>query len=235
VESLRDTASDADLVPSHHAAERTSGGPPSLRASNQDRDGVVTRLQEAFAEGRLDDAEFDERMRAALTAKTHADLDILLADLPGRAAHPAGPIQAGTNQAGTNQAGTVQAARPVAGRPGRFAIAWKGSVRRAGRWRVPERYTTVVYKGGGELDLRAAELLSPATTIVAVAYKSQITLLVPPGVRVEMTGFGITQGPSDPADEALLAPDAPVLNIRGVAYKGTIMTSTRPAGRPQLP
>lgn len=176
----------------------------------------MTSLQEAFAEGRLDDAEFDDRMRTALTAKTHADLDTLLADLPGRAARPAGT------------------ARPVAGRPGRFAIAWKGSVRRAGRWRVPERYTTVVYKGGGELDLRAAELLSPATTIVAVAYKSQITLLVPPGVRVEMTGFGITQGPSDPADEGLLAADAPVLYIRGVAYKGTIMTSARPTGRPQL-
>ena len=100
---------------------------------------------------------------------------------------------------------------------------------------MPERYTTVVYKGGGELDLRAAELLSPATTIVAVAYKSQITLLVPPGVRVEMTGFGITQGPADPADDVLLAPDAPVLHVRGVAYKGAIVTATRPAGRPRLP
>jgi hypothetical protein len=29
-------------------------------------------VQEAFAEGRLDDTEFDERMRAALTARTRA-------------------------------------------------------------------------------------------------------------------------------------------------------------------
>ncbi len=180
----------------------------------------MTRLQDAFVEGRLDDAEFDERMRAALTAKTHADLDTLLADLPARAASPAG---------------AAPAARPAAGRPGRLAVAWKSSVRRAGRWRVPERYTTVVYKGGGLLDLRAAELLSPVTTIVAVAYKSRVTLLVPPGVRVEMTGFGVTQGPSDGADDMLLAPDAPVLHVRGIAYKGTIETSSRPAGRPQLP
>jgi Domain of unknown function (DUF1707) len=212
-------------MPPAHTAERTYGGPPSLRASNQERDGVVTRLQDAFAEGRLDDAEFDERMRAALGAKTHADLDALLADLPGRAPNPAGTVAAGT----------VAAARPAAGSPGRLAVAWKGSVRRAGRWRVPERFTTVVYKGSGELDLRAAELLSPATTIVAVAYKSQITLLVPPGVRVEMTGFGSTQGPADPADDVLLAPDAPVLHVRGVAYKGAIVTATRPPGRPQLP
>jgi uncharacterized protein DUF1707 len=41
---------------------------------------VVQRVQDAFAEGRLDDAEFDERTRAALTARTHAD--------PGRAHRP---------------------------------------------------------------------------------------------------------------------------------------------------
>ena len=41
-------------------------------------------------------------------------------------------------------------------------------------------------------------------------------MLVPPGVRVEMTGFGITQGPSD---DMVLAPDAPVLHVRGIAYK----------------
>lgn len=36
---------------------------------------------------------------------------------------------------------------------------------------VPERYTTVVYKGTGWLDLRAADLTGPVTTFVAVAYK----------------------------------------------------------------
>jgi len=33
----------------------------------------------------------------------------------------------------------------------------------------------------------------------------------------------------------LLAPDAGVLHVRGIAYKGTIETSSRPAGQPQLP
>jgi hypothetical protein len=113
-------------------------------------------------------------------------LDVLLADLPA-AAPPAAP-------------GPVPA---VAGRgPGRFAVALKGSVRRAGRWRVPERYTTIVYKGGGWLDLRAAELSGPVTTFLAVAYKSRMTILVPASVRVEMTGFGVTQGHEDEEDPA---------------------------------
>jgi hypothetical protein len=84
---------------------------PALRASDRERDAVVQRVQQAFAEGRLDDTEFDERMRAALTARTHADLDALLADLPAETAAP-GP------------------APPTAGRrPGRVAIALKRRTR----------------------------------------------------------------------------------------------------------
>ena len=193
-----------------------TGGSPALRASDRERDAVVQRVQQAFAEGRLDDTEFDERMRAALTARTHADLDVLLADLPAEKAAP-GPAPA------------------TAGRgPGRMAIALKSSVRRGGRWRVPEHYTTVVYKGSGWLDLRAAELSGPVTTFLAVAYKSQVTILVSPGVRVEMTGFGVTQGADEEEPGYRLPADAPVVHVRGVAYKGTVEITTRPPGRPAL-
>ena len=189
-------------------------GRPDTRASDRERDAVVQRVQDAFAEGRLDDAEFDERTRGALTARTHAELDALLADLPA----PTG------------------AAPAVSGRgPGRLAIAMKSSVRRGGRWRVPQRYTTVVYKGGGRLDLRAAELSGPVTTFLAVVYKSRVTILVPPNVRVEMTGFGVTQGLEDEEDLGYRLPaDAPVVHVRGIAYKGTVEIATRPPERPAL-
>lgn len=180
---------------------------------------MLQRVQQAFAEGRLDDNEFDERMRATLTAKTHAELDVLLKDLPATAA-PDGQV-------------TAPAAGPA---PGKYAIAYKGSVRRSGRWRVPGTYTTVVYKGGGWLDLRAAELTSPVTAIRAVAYKSTVKILVPPGVRVEVTGFGIVQDGTD--DETLgyrLPGDAPVIHVRSFAYKGSVEITTRPPERPGLP
>jgi hypothetical protein len=203
-------------MPEVPAAE--GGGERSLstRASDRERDAVVQRVQDAFAEGRIDDAEFDERTRAALTARTHADLDALLADLPAETV-----------------AGGTAPAVPGPG-PGRFAIALKGSVRRAGRWRVPERYTTVVYKGDGWLDLRAAELSGPVTTFVTVAYKSRVTILVPPSVRVEMTGFGVTQGQDDEDPGYRLPADAPVIHVRGIAYKGTVEIATRPPERPAL-
>ena len=196
-----------------------AGRSPAVRASDRERDAVVQQVQQAFAEGRLDDAEFDERMRAALTARTHADLDVLLADLPAETAAP-GPASA---TAGRGSSG-----------PGRVAIALKSSVRRGGRWRVPERYTTVVYKGGGWLDLRAAELSGPVTTFLAVAYKSRVTILVPPSVRVEMTGFGVTQGADEEDPGYRLPADAPVIHVRGIAYKGTVEIATRPPERPAL-
>ena len=178
---------------------------PAIRASDRERDAATQRLQQAFAEGRLDDGEFDQRMRTALSARTRPELDQLLTDLPAPspAAGPPGP------------------ARP----PGRLAVSFKSSVRRAGRWRVPERYRTVVYKGSGWLDLRAAELTAAETTLLAVAYKSRITILVPPGLRVEAGGFGAdTDTEAGPA----LPADAPVLHVRGFAYKGTIRVRNRP-------
>jgi len=45
-----------------------AGPQPAIRVGDRERDAVAHRLQDAFAEGRLDDDEFDQRMRAALTA-----------------------------------------------------------------------------------------------------------------------------------------------------------------------
>lgn len=190
------------------------------RASDAERDTVIQQLRDAFADGRIDDGEFDERTRTALTSRTRGELDKLLSDLP---------------EAGSGAVAVPAAASPVprtAGKPGRVAIAIKGAVRRSGRWRVPEHYNAVVYKGSGLLDLRVAELAGPVTTIVAVAYKSHITILAPPGMRVEMTGFGVVQ--SEEETDIRVPNDAHVLQIRALAYKGTVEVSTRPPGRPAL-
>jgi hypothetical protein len=53
-----------------------------LRVSDAERDAVVTELGDHFQQGRLDQAEFDERVTQALAARTRRDLDGLLADLP---------------------------------------------------------------------------------------------------------------------------------------------------------
>jgi hypothetical protein len=53
-----------------------------LRVSDAERQSVADRLGEHFAEGRLDQAEFDDRVGRAMNAKTRADLGPLFDDLP---------------------------------------------------------------------------------------------------------------------------------------------------------
>jgi hypothetical protein len=71
----------------------------SLRAGHEDREKVVAQLNSAFAEGRLEVGELDERVAQAYAAKTMGDLVPLTADLPApyasapvrRAAQPSPP------------------------------------------------------------------------------------------------------------------------------------------------
>ena len=57
-----------------------------LRISDADRDRVADRLRLAAAEGRLSSDELEERLEAAFTARTDAELAPLTADLPVPAA-----------------------------------------------------------------------------------------------------------------------------------------------------
>ena len=94
---------------------------------------------------------------------------------------------------------------------------------------MPERFRTIVYKGSGHLDLRAAELTARETTLAVIAYKSRVDILVPLGVRVHLEGFGVSKGWSAEEDlEDRLPADAPLVHVRGIGYKGTIEVSTRP-------
>jgi len=53
-----------------------------MRVSDAERQAVADRLGEHYSQGRLDQAEFDERVSRAMGAKTHADFDGLFDDLP---------------------------------------------------------------------------------------------------------------------------------------------------------
>ncbi len=54
----------------------------SIRASDQDRESAAELLSEAYAVGRLNREELDERAAAAYSAKTWGELRDLTADLP---------------------------------------------------------------------------------------------------------------------------------------------------------
>ena len=62
----------------------------SIRLSDADRDRVTALLRDHFAAGRITPGELDERLSAALNAKTFGDLRRIMADLPGPVPAPPG-------------------------------------------------------------------------------------------------------------------------------------------------
>jgi hypothetical protein len=53
-----------------------------MRVSDAERAAVAERLSRHYGDGRLDQAEFNERLDRAMSAKTQSDLHGLFADLP---------------------------------------------------------------------------------------------------------------------------------------------------------
>ena len=82
-----------------------------MRAADADRDRVVEFLNTGYSEGRLSKDEYDARLDNALSARTYADLDRLVTDLPAARAATVPPV-----------AKTTTAVTPVAKVNG-FAVA----------------------------------------------------------------------------------------------------------------
>jgi DUF1707 SHOCT-like domain len=79
----------------------------NVRVGDADREAVAAQLRDHFADGRLTHEELNERLDQAFAAKTKADLNTVMRDLP-HAARPA----AGLPDGGTAWQG------PMATRPG---------------------------------------------------------------------------------------------------------------------
>jgi Domain of unknown function (DUF1707)/Cell wall-active antibiotics response 4TMS YvqF len=196
-------------------AEETDTSP---RASDAERNDAIDRLRTAYVEGRLDRDEFEERSRAALTARSQGQLERLFTDLPsGPASSPlASPLP-------------VRPIPPGQRPPSRLALAVMSGVNRKGRWQVAPRSTAVAVMGGISLDLRGAVLSAPTTTITVVAVMGGVEIIVPPGIRVETPGFGFMGGWDNRTEqETDLPAGAPLLRVRGFAFMGGLDVRTKP-------
>jgi hypothetical protein len=80
------------------------GARGQTRAADADRDRVAALLNTAYVEGRLSKDEYDDRLESTMSARTYAELDQVVADLPampGRDVSPAGT--ASVSVTATNQ------------------------------------------------------------------------------------------------------------------------------------
>ena len=84
----------------------------NVRVGDADREAVAAQLREHYADGRLTLEELNERLDQAFTAKTKADLNTVMRDLPQAARPTAGMPYGGTAWQGQAWQG------PMAPRPG---------------------------------------------------------------------------------------------------------------------
>ncbi|MEU9924512.1 DUF1707 domain-containing protein [Streptomyces griseoluteus] len=198
------------------APDRRSPGPvPDLRASDADRERVAEILRDGLAEGRLDMAEFEERLDAAYRARTYGELAPLTSDLPA-AAPPASftkrPVDDGS-----------WASRIVGGEgTSTGAVAVLSGFQRKGRWTVPKKFTCFAFMGGGEIDLREAFFADREVEISCVAVMGGLEVIVPPGVEVVVRGIGIMGGFEHPDRDEPGDPGAPRVIISGFAFWGGV-------------
>jgi Domain of unknown function (DUF1707) len=151
---------------------------PALRASDADRDRVIEVLRAAVADGRLDPAEFDERLDAALAARTIDALAPLTADLiaaPGSHAALSLPL-----------AGTAAPAAELLTINERH-----GSVRREGRWTLPHRLALRTAWCGVLLDLTSAVRSGPELIIEMQVRGGHVVLVLAPGMVVDANGLSV--------------------------------------------
>jgi hypothetical protein len=82
-------------------ADPAPAGPPvpHVKASDADREHVISLLREAFAEGRLTAVEHSARVGQAYSARTFAELAVVSADLP--AGPPVSPLAPQSSSPGT--------------------------------------------------------------------------------------------------------------------------------------
>ena len=99
----------------------------NVRVGDADRDAVAAQLREHYADGRLTLEELNERLDQAFAAKTKADLNTVMRDLPQAARPAAGMPAAGMPYGGTGWQGSAWPG-PMAPRPGQdYGSGWGGS------------------------------------------------------------------------------------------------------------
>ena len=77
-----------------HGYPVAGGEQGKIRAADADRDRIAGILGTAYSEGRLSKQEYDARLDSALSARTYADLDHVVADLPAAQAAVPSPSAA---------------------------------------------------------------------------------------------------------------------------------------------
>ncbi|MGH2995125.1 MAG: DUF1707 SHOCT-like domain-containing protein [Gaiellaceae bacterium] len=176
---------------------------PAVRASDADRDRIASALRDHLVAGRLTLEEFTERVAAAQRARTLGELEELTRDLPA--------------------AGTAEVAVATApGSPSRWSIAFMSEDRLDGRWRAGEHVAAVAIMGKSVVDLRHARLDAAEIVVTAIAHMGDVTVIVPEGVEVDVSGFALMGSKRKRTSDVEPLPGAPRVHVRAFVLMGEV-------------
>lgn len=149
-------------------------GPREMRVSHEDRDRVSEALRVAAGDGRLTMEELEERLEQAMAARTYADLEPLVSDLPGLG---------GGALAAVSRALEVPAA--VAPKDLVRVKRRGGGLKYSGAWLVPKAMDIDLRGGSVLLDFTAAAISVPLTKVNVDLRGGSLRIIVPPGFVVD--------------------------------------------------
>ncbi|MGA2528832.1 MAG: DUF1707 domain-containing protein [Acidimicrobiales bacterium] len=192
----------------------TTPDPVLARASDADRDRVVTLLRDHCADGRLTLDEFSERTGAALSARTQAELDAVLVGLPALSTP------------------SVELPRR---RPRRWIVAVMSESESKGRWRLSGHTAVVAVMGRCHIDLSRAEIEGPETVITAVGIMGDIEIVAPEGIEVEVTGLSLMGRRSISMRDVPVLRGSPRILVRAFPIMGEVSVKNRPHLLERLP
>ncbi len=136
--------------------------------------------------GELSLSEFSDRAAKIWAATCPAELDVALSGLP---AEPASPATGAPRHADAG-------AQPPAVRPGAAITVDESqkktsvfdTLKREGRWLLPDDYRLTSWMGEIYLDAREAVVDRPRTHVQLDLWAASAKILLPPGVSVSITG-----------------------------------------------
>lgn len=186
-----------------------------MRASDADRDLVVQALANAYSEGRLSRDEHDERLDAAISARTFGELEPLTADLgvaPLSTPAPA-PVPTVEGRAWSIDRSSQNANADT-------VVAIFGGASRRGAFRARRNISALTMFGGIDIDLREAVFEDDVCEIQVFCMFGGVDVLVPDGVRVQDETINIFAG-TDVKHLTPPEPGVPTVIVKGfVAFGG---------------
>jgi hypothetical protein len=200
--------------------------PLSMRASDSDRHAVADVLGSAYAEGRLNLAEYHERLDALMQTTTYGELVPFVLDLPNVEDKLPTPLRRdlAQPQSSAPSQGVTKRSYSKGGPALGHTVAVLGENKRRGSIHVSGGTTVVAVLGEALLDLSKATFASADVTITLNAVLGQATLIVPADAILTMGVVPVLGQVSTPDDlgPTRTSSNPPHIMVRGVALLGEI-------------